>query len=114
MSGPLQSRQRVLSCTMPKGLGLPLLRRLAEEKGIVTADLHSARGFADADAHGVFSRVEKDVLSAVVPGARADEIFEWLHREAEVGTRPGRMLTLARAASTPFRLPEDVPSEARP
>lgn len=108
----LEPRQRLISCIMPRGLGLPLLRRLSDEKGIRTADVHSARGFADADARGVFGRAEVDVLSAVVPAARAVEVFEWMHGAADVATTRGRLLFMARlAGSTPFRLPEDVPEE---
>ncbi len=108
----LEGGFRLLSCVMPKGLGLPLLRRLSDELGVIMADVHSARGFSGSDARGVFNRMERDVLSAVVPSHRAEEIFQWLLEEAEVTTQRGRFLYMARLqGATPFRLPEDVPPE---
>jgi hypothetical protein len=101
--------QRVLTCVMPKGVGLPLMRRLSDELGVVTASLHSARGLSGSDPTGMFNRVEKDVLTVTAPAAEAEDLFLWIYREGEVGTRPGRFLYVARLrGATPFRLPEGV------
>lgn len=109
---PLVPQQKLLTCVMPKGVGLPLVRRLRDELGITTASLHSARGLSGSDPTGMFNRVEKDVLSVTVPAPRADEVFLWIHREGEVGTRPGRFLHQAPlVGATPFHLPEGVPTE---
>jgi len=108
----LEGGQRLLTCVMPKGVGLALLRRLADELGIATADLHSARGFSERNARGVFGRVEKDVLTVLASEQRSDELFLWMHREAEVSSRPGRFLYVTRLrGATPFHLPEGVPPE---
>lgn len=104
--------EKLLTCVMPKGVGLPLLRRLSDELGIVTASLHSARGLVGSDPGGVFNRVEKDVLTVPVPAPEADALFLWVYREARVSTEPGRFLYVAPLRGvTPFRLPEDVPAE---
>lgn len=109
---PLLAGRKVLTCVMPKGYGLPLLRRLSDELGIVTASLHSARGLAGSDPRGVFSRVEKDVLTLVLPEERADELFLWMHQAGEVGTQPGRFLYAAPlTGATSFSLPDGVPWE---
>jgi hypothetical protein len=94
---------------MPKGIGLPLLRRLSEELGIVTATLHSARGFSGGSRPGVFDRLEKDVLAVVVEEDRSDEVFLWLYQEARVSTEKGRLLLVAPLrGATPFQMPEGV------
>lgn len=97
---------------MPKGVGLPLLRRLSSELGLTAANLHSARGFSGVDSRGVFNRVEKDVLTVVVSEEQSEDVFLWIYREAEVSTQRGRFIHQARLrGATPFHLPEGVPQE---
>ena len=108
----LEPAQKILTCVMPKGFGLPLLRRLSDELGVVSATIHSARGFSGSDPRGVFNRVEKDVLTVTVPAQRCAEIFSWIYQQAEVATRRGSFLYVAPLrGTTPFRLPADVPPE---
>ena len=109
---PFAGEHRVLTCVMPRGVGLPLLRRLADELGVATADLHSARGLSGSDTAGVFNRVEKDVLTVTVPVEQAEALFLWLYHQGEVGGQPGRFLYMARLlGATPFRVPEEVSPE---
>ncbi len=104
---------RLLGCVLPKGAGLELMNRLFREQGLTRVELHSARGFMGSDPTGLFNRVEKDFLLAVVEEARADELFEWIYREARVAEAEGRFLYMTRLhRATPFALPEDVPLEA--
>lgn len=104
--------QKLLTCVMPRGVGLPLVRRLASELGITTASLHSARGLFGSDPAGMFNRVEKDVLTVTVPTGEADDLFLWIYREGAVGSEPGRFLYQAPlVGATPFSLPEGVPRE---
>jgi len=108
----LAGGRKLLTCVMPKGLGLPLLRRLADELGIVTADLHSARGFSGGTRAGVFDRLEKDVLTVVAEEARSEEIFLWLYREARVSAEQGRLLLMGPlVGATSFRMPDGVARE---
>jgi len=108
----LAGGQKLLTCVMPKGLGLPLLRRLSEELGIVTATLHSARGFSGRKQSGFFDRLEKDILTLVAEEEGADEIFLWLYREARVASEQGRLLLMGPLlGATPFRMPEGVARE---
>ncbi len=107
-----ESRHRLISCVLPKGLGHDLAGRLYREKGLTRVSVHSARGFLGSDPSGLFNRVEKEYLSVIVAPERADELFEWIYREAEVSEKEGRFLLMARAArATPFELPPDVPPE---
>lgn len=108
----LAGGRKVLTCVMPKGLGLPLLRRLFDELGIVTAHLHSARGFSGGRRSGVFDRLEKDVVTVVAEEDRSEEIFLWLYREARVSTEVGRLLLQGSLlGATPFQMPEGVARE---
>jgi hypothetical protein len=103
---------RLVCCLLPKGAGVELLGRLFSELGIAALDLHSARGFMGSDPRGLFNRVEKDVLSAIVPAERADEVFDWLYREGRISEMEGRFLYVARLSrATSFVLPAEVPLE---
>lgn len=104
---------RLLGCVVPKGVGLELMDRLFHEHGMTRVELHSARGFLGSDPTGLFNRVEKDFLLAVVGEDRADELFDWIYREARVAEAEGRFLYMTRLhRATPFRLPDDVPLES--
>lgn len=110
----LEGARKLLTCVLPKGSGPALLHRVSAELGLDTAQLHSARGLTGSDPLGIFNRVEKEVLTVIVPAARAEEVFLWLYREGEVSTRPGRFLYQAPIlGATPFDLPEGVPREAQ-
>lgn len=84
-----------ITCILPKGEGHALLRRLWHEKGIATASVGSARGVSTATGlwgRNVDIRVEKDVLTVVVPRERTDEVFEFLYFAAGIDERFGSML----------------------
>lgn len=106
------AEERLLGCVLPRGVGPPILERLFREKDIKRAHLHSARGFLGSDPRGMFNRVEKDFLMVILEASRADEVFEWIYREARVAELEGRFLYMAPLRrSTPFTLPADVPLE---
>jgi hypothetical protein len=104
---------RLVGCVMPKGVGLEIMNRLFHEKGLTRVELHSARGFMGSDPTGLFNRVEKDFLMAIVEEDRADDIFDWIYREARVSEVEGRFLYMTRLnRATAFEIPEDVPLES--
>ena len=106
---------RQITCVMPHGIGLRLQERLFHELGLTRVELHSARGFMGTDPERLLSRIERDVLQVIVDEERADEVFEWLYREAHVADQEGRFLYVAKLGrATPFALPDDVPLEGRP
>jgi hypothetical protein len=108
----VSSPERLLSCLVPQGLGSDLRARIFSELRLTRVDLHSARGFMGSDPGGLFNRVERDIVSVVVEAEQADEVFDWLYHEAEVGTKEGRFLYMTRLdRSTPFTLPDEVPME---
>lgn len=103
----------LVCCVLPRGEGTDLQTRLWRELGVTRVDVHPARAFMGSDPRGLFNRVEKDVLSAVVEPERADVVFEWLYREGRVPDIEGRFLFVVRLShATPYHLPPGVPEEA--
>ena len=115
MSAPPAGQPRQITSVLPHGMGLPLQERLFHELGLTRMELHSARGFMGSDPERLLNRIERDVLQVIVDEDRADEVFEWLYREAHVADQEGRFLYVARLGrATPYALPEEVPLEAHP
>jgi len=104
--------ERVLTVVVPHGQGAALLELLSE-RGIQRAALGSARAPATYTtrtagmARTVNVSVEKDILTAVLPAERADEVFALVHETAGIGARPGGFMFMGRAAkASPFALPD--------
>jgi hypothetical protein len=105
---------RLIGAILPRGVAPEVLKRLREEKGIARAAVCGARGldhlfrFAPREA-GEETAVE--VLRAVVPAGRADELFEFVFEIARVD-RPdgGVVFQHALTGATAFQLPE-LPEE---
>jgi len=103
---------RLVTCLLPRGLGTELRDRLFQELEITRVDVHTARGFIGADPAGLFNRVEKEILTVVVDGDRAEDVFKWIYHEGRVAEVEGRFLYMARLDhATPFQLPQDLPVE---
>lgn len=65
-----------------------------------------------SDPRRLLNRVEKDLLTILVEGDRADEIFTWIYHVARVSEVEGRFLYMTRVLrTTPYRLPEGVAAE---
>lgn len=109
----MSSGDRLISCILPPGVGMQLQRRLFHELGLTRVDVHSARGYSGSDPEALFSRMEREVLSVVASEEQAEEVFGWIHREAEVADLRGRFLYMGRLSrSTEYELPRGVPFEA--
>jgi hypothetical protein len=101
---------RLIGAILPRGVAPGVLKRLREEKGIARAAVTGARGldhlfqFAPRAA-GEETAVE--ILRAVVPAGRADELFEFVFEIARVD-RPdgGIMFQHALSGATRFELPD--------
>ena len=101
---------KLITCILPKGKALPVLERLKEEHGIVTANINNARGTGRI-THRAFrtgySETEKDILRVVVPAARADELFEEIYEHAGVGQpHGGIMFQSTLELASVFELPD--------
>ena len=99
--------KKLITCITPRGKALTVVKKLREEKGLNTANIHTGRG------GGRRGRLEVDMLVVVVDADKADEIFEFIYHEAEVGEyHGGFMYQGALTGATLFTLPE-IPEEVR-
>ena len=106
--------QKVITCILPKGQAMPVVRALACERGLTAVDVHYARGLGRLTPlrhRGIGETTEKEVLTVAVPAGEADALFDYIYEIAEIN-RPhgGLMYMYALAAATPFTLP-DLPEE---
>jgi hypothetical protein len=94
---------KLITCNIFAHKSIDMIKRLKEEKGIVTANKSSARGTSSV-SNFIFKEVE--VLSVVVEESRADEIFNFLYEELELDKPHRGMIyqnTLGRSSS--YELP---------
>jgi len=111
----MQTEQRkVITCILPKGKAMPVVRLLASEKGLTTADVHYARGMGRITPlrhRGIGETSEKEVLTVSVPDADAEELFGYIYEAAEINRPHGGLMYMhALQIATPFMLP-DLPEE---
>lgn len=105
---------RLIGAILPTGMASGIVKRLRDEKGIARATVAGARGldhllrFAPRAAG---EEIPVEILRAVVPAARADELFVFVYESAGVD-RPdgGIVFQHALSAATHFDLP-DLPEE---
>jgi nitrogen regulatory protein PII len=105
---------KLITCILPKGLALPILKKLKNEKGINRAVLKTARGMGKITPlayRGVGEQAEKDILNVVVSQSEADDIFYYIFEEADINRPHGGIIYIREInASTRFTLP-DLPDE---
>jgi nitrogen regulatory protein PII len=111
-----ESRQhKLITAILPRGRGIDLLRKLKLEKGIITANIDSARGMGrlTPESHrGIGEQSEKDMLNVVIGAEQADAIFEYIYETAEINKPHGGIIFMARLQrATNYVLP-DLPEEA--
>ncbi|GJM05586.1 MAG: hypothetical protein DHS20C09_15820 [marine bacterium B5-7] len=108
------SSDKLITCILPKGLALPILKKLKSEKDISRANLNSARGMGKITPlayRGVGEQSEKDILNVVVTQNQADDIFYYIYEEADMNRPHGGIIYIRQlGSSTPFTLP-DLPDE---
>lgn len=76
-----RSGERLITCIVPAGRGLRLLEALRARQGVADAAWHHARGVG-ATGRKRWLVEEKEVVTAVVPASRGEEVFAFLYREA--------------------------------
>lgn len=73
----------LITCIMPAGHGRETLNRLRQQWRIIDVAFHHARGTGTRRSRrGRLLYEERDVAQALVHGADADAVFEFLYREA--------------------------------
>jgi hypothetical protein len=106
--------KKLITCIVPHGRALPVLKALKEEYGIITANIYRARGSGRMTPlawRGVGETTEKDVMSVVVEDDKSDQIFEFIFEQAGINHAHGGILyQQTLRCSTDFTLPE-IPEE---
>ena len=110
----MNQNEKLITCILPKGVAAPILRRLKEEKGMVTCYINNARGtgrFTHRRVQRLGDVLEKEILNVVASAERADEIFEFIFYEADVNRPHGGMIFMTKLSrASHFELP-DLPQE---
>lgn len=105
---------KLITGILPGGGAMDVLKKLREEKGIISANANTARGMGKLTPRayrGVGEQTEKQILNVVVDADRADEIFEYIYHEANIDRPHGGIIFMAGLQQqTPFILP-DLPKE---
>lgn len=108
--------QKLITCIVPHGRALPVLKSLKDEYGNITANIHHARGSGRMTPlawRGVGETSEKDVMSVVVSELQAEEIFTFIHDAAEIHRPHGGIIyQQSLKISTAYELP-DIPEEEK-
>lgn len=101
---------KLITCITPHGCCLPVLKALQDELGIITANIHHARGAGRMTPlawRGVGETTEKDVLTVLVPESRSEEIFAFIYEQAGINKPHGGIIyQQSLTASTDFSLPD--------
>ena len=105
---------KIITGILPGGKAMDILKKLREEKGIISANANTARGMGKLTPRayrGFGEQTEKQILNVIVDADRADEIFEYIYHEANIDRPHGGIIFMARLQQrTPFVLP-DLPEE---
>jgi len=105
---------KIITCILPKGRGIIVLKALREQHNIIAATINNARGvgkITPLSYRGIGGSSEKEILSVVAPAEGCDELFGAIYELAEIN-RPhgGLMYQSALGCATPWTLP-DLPEE---
>ena len=109
----LMNDPKRIVCVVPETKALPLATGLHKDKHIESANIHRGRGRStQVRAEQTFGQyTEMEVVTVLVDGNRADEIFEYLYFEMGLDKQRGGFLyQVAVVKSTQYRLP-DIPEE---
>jgi len=109
------NNQKLITCILPKGICFDVVKTLKETKGIVTANVNTARGVGKLTPlayRGVGEQSEKEILTVSVTNEDADEIFGFIYDEAGIGRPHGGLIYMSNLDyASDYLLPEDLPEE---
>ena len=111
----LQQQPKLVTAILPKGKGSELVRKLKEEKNIITANTSHARGvgrMAPLKYRGLGEQSEKDIVNVIVERGEADNVFEYIYREYNIDTPHAGILFVSDLSfASLFELPADLEEE---
>lgn len=107
------TNDKLITCILPKGRAISIVKLLHDEKGIDSANVASGRGIGmvESISYGLWSEV--DILTVTVDVDQADDVFAFIYDKADIDkVGRGFMFQNGLTRSTPFTLP-DVPSQSQ-
>jgi len=109
------SEYKTITCFLPAGRAQGVLERLRKEQGIPSAFAYHARGAGLATRRDK-SRpeyVEREMITALVPAERADEIFRFIFFASGINEpHAGMVLMTTAPCAEMLCLPDEIPDEA--
>jgi hypothetical protein len=115
MTGRLIPQYKTITCFLPAGRAQGVLDRLRKEKGIPSAFAYHARGAGLATRRDK-SRpeyVEREMITALVPDERADEIFRFIFFASGINEpHAGMVLMTTAPCAEMLCLSDEIPDEA--
>ena len=106
---------KLITAILPKGEGSKLVKKLKNEKGVITANSSHARGvgrMAPLKYRGFGEQSEKDMVCVVVPTEQSDDIFEYIYHEQKIDTPHAGILYISNLNfSSLYELPVDMEEE---
>ena len=97
---------KLITCILPKGKAIDLEKKLHHEKGIDSANIWNGRG-SGTKKITIQSEIEVEIISVVIEEDIADEIFEYIYHEADIGAvSSGFMYQTKLLKSSKFILPD--------
>ncbi len=107
----LEKDGRVITCILPKGEALDLLKALYD-KGVTKANFAFARGFDIHDASdtpgGIPAAVEKEIVTVAAKGANeAEDLFNFIYESGNVNSLGGGLMYMSKLhMSSGYELPD--------
>ena len=102
MNEKQNKKEKRITCFLPKGAGVKMVKLLHSEKNIASTNVHSGRGQRIAETWK-----EQEILTVIVDADRAEEIFEYIYFQGKLNEPGGGFIfqsDLNRATS--FKLPD--------
>lgn len=101
---------KAITCFCPAGRSQRVLDALRQEMGINCTFVHHARGIGvgRSDSRKLFY-IEREIITALVPAQRADEIFHFLYFAAGINEPHAGMIVMEKTVCVqPFVEPESA------
>lgn len=108
------AQYKIITCFLPAGKGQGVLERLYKEMDISSAVAYHARGagLSTRSNKKLPEYVEREMIGALVPAERADEIFRFIFFAAGINQQHAGMVLMTTAPrATTLLLPEETPGE---
>ncbi len=106
---------KLITAILPQGEGRKLIKKLKEEKNIISANTGHARGvgrMAPRQYRTVGDQREKDIVTVVVTARSSDDVFEYIYKKQKIDTpHAGILYMSALTMASIYRLPDDMEEE---